>query len=89
MKKGGIFQYFTKRGILYNLILNALCKQQPVHVQSSVFTYPQLKLCKYVLDERLKLFTIKLKSNFQVAAIKKKKNTIDNSTINDLKWNGG
>ena len=37
-----------------------------------MFTCPQLKLCNFFLDERLKMFKIKLKSNLQVAAIYKK-----------------
>ena len=52
----------------------------------SMFTCPQLKLCNYFLDERLKTLKIKLKSNLQVAAINRKCKyyTIDN-VVNDLK----
>ena len=48
----------VKRGIYDNL--NALSKQQLV----SMFTCPQLKLCNSFLDERLKIFKIKLKKEF-------------------------
>ena len=42
----------------------------------SMFTFQQLKLCNSYLDERLKMFKMKLKSNLQVAAINQNVNII-------------